>query len=83
MACWCLDEGENDVALTSSAKDDKRDRAEIRESVLTHGVQNSARSIGRALKIAGGEKIGRSVHLVFSIDPETFILGDPGRRETA
>jgi hypothetical protein len=60
-----------------------RDRVEIREGALTHGVQDTARSIGRALKIAGAEKAGRSVHLVLLIDPETFILGDLGGREAA
>ncbi len=56
---------------------------EIREGALTHRVQATARSIERALKSAGGGKLGRRVHLVFSIDPEAFILGDPGRREVA
>ena len=56
---------------------------EIREGALTHRVQATARSIERALKIAGEGKLGRRVHLDFSIDPEAFILGDPGRREAA
>ncbi len=56
---------------------------EIREGALTHRVQTTARSIERALKIAGGGKLGRRVHLVFSIDPEAFILGELGRREAA
>ena len=56
---------------------------EIREGALTHRVQATVRSIERALKIAGGGKLGRRVPLVFSIDPEAFILEDSGRREVA
>jgi hypothetical protein len=60
-----------------------RDRVEIREGALTYRVQDTARSIERVLKIARGGKLGCRVHLVFSIDAETFILGDPGLREAA
>jgi hypothetical protein len=39
---------------------------EIREGALTHRVQTTASSIERALKVAGGEKPGRKVRLLFS-----------------
>lgn len=60
-----------------------RDRVEIREGTLTYRVQDTARSIERVLKMAEGGKLGCRVHLVFSIDAETFILGDPSPREVA
>ena len=41
-------------------------------------------SIKRALKIAGAGKPGRSIRLVFPIDPEAFFIPeDSGRREVA
>jgi hypothetical protein len=45
---------------------------EIREGALTYRMPVSASSIEGALKIAGGAKLGRRVHLVFPIDSEAF-----------
>jgi hypothetical protein len=57
---------------------------EIREGALTHRTRVTAPSIERALKIAGEEKLGRRVRLVFPIDPEAFFLTEvPGRKEAA
>jgi hypothetical protein len=57
---------------------------EIREGALTHRTQVTALSIERALKIAGGEKPGRRVRLVFPIEPEAFFVTEvPGRKEAA
>jgi hypothetical protein len=57
---------------------------EIREGALTHRVQTTAPSIERALKVAGGEKPGRKVRLLFTIDPEAyFIPEDSGWTEAA
>jgi hypothetical protein len=47
---------------------------EIREGALTHRARVIAPSIERALKIAGGGKPGRSMRLVFPIDPEAFFV---------
>ena len=57
---------------------------EIREAALTHRTRVTAPSIERALKIAGGGKPGRRVHIVFPIDPEAFFVTEvPGRKEAA
>ena len=57
---------------------------EIHEGALTHRTQVTAPSIERALKIAGGGKSGRSVRLVFPIDPEAFfVTEDSSRKEAA
>ena len=57
---------------------------EIREGALTHRTRVIAPSIERALKIAGGGKPGRSVRLVFPIDPEAFFVTEvPGLKEAA
>jgi hypothetical protein len=57
---------------------------EIREGALTHRTRVTAPSIERALKIAGEEKLGRRVRLVFPIDPEAFFLTEvPSRKEAA
>jgi hypothetical protein len=72
------------VALTSCANDDMRDRVEIREGTLTYRVQDTARSIGRALKLAEGGKLGRRGRFALPIDPEAFLVpGEPGRIEVA
>ena len=55
---------------------------EVRKGALTHRVRVTAPSIERALKMAGGGKPDRRVHLVLPIDPEAFLApGDPARRE--
>jgi hypothetical protein len=57
---------------------------EIREDALTHRTRVTAPSIERALKIAGGGKPGRRVHLVFPIEPEAFFVTEvPGLKEAA
>jgi hypothetical protein len=57
---------------------------EIREGALTHRVQTTAPSIEWALKVAGAEKPGRKVRLLFTIDPEAFFIPeDSGWREAA
>ena len=57
---------------------------EIRENALAHRTRVTAPSIERALKIAGGGKPGRSVRLVFPIDPEAFfVTEDSSRKEAA
>ena len=57
---------------------------EIRESALTDRTQVTAPSIEQALKIAGGGKPGRSVRLLFPIDPEAFFVTEvPGLKEAA
>jgi hypothetical protein len=57
---------------------------EIRENALAHRTRVIAPSIERALKIAGGGKPGRSVRLVFPIDPEAFFVTEvPGLKEAA
>jgi len=57
---------------------------EIREGALTHQTRVTAPSIERALKIAGGGKPGRRVHIVFSIEPEAFFVTEvPSRKEAA
>jgi hypothetical protein len=57
---------------------------EIREGAVTRWVRISARSIERALEMAGDGTPGRGVRLVFPIDPEaTFAHENPGRREAA
>jgi hypothetical protein len=57
---------------------------EIREGALTHRTRVTAPSIERALKIAGGGKPGRSMRLVFPIEPEAFLGSEvPSRKEAA
>ena len=57
---------------------------EIRKSALTYRVRVTARSIERALKIAGDGKPGRRIRLVFPIDPEAFFVSaGSGTREAA
>jgi hypothetical protein len=57
---------------------------EIRKGVLTQQVQVTAPSIEQALKMAGEGKPGRTVRLVFPIDPEAFFVPAPsGTREAA
>ena len=45
---------------------------ELREGATTCRAQYTSSSIERALELAGGGKPGRSVRLVFPIDPESF-----------
>jgi hypothetical protein len=47
---------------------------EVRESALTYRVRITAPSIERALEIVGEGKSGRSVRLLFPIDPEVFFV---------
>jgi hypothetical protein len=57
---------------------------EIHEDALTYRTRVTAPSIERALKIVGGEKTGRRVHLVFPIEPEAFFVTEvPGLKEAA
>jgi hypothetical protein len=57
---------------------------EIRESAFSHRTRVTAPSIERALKIAGGGRLGRRVRLVFPIEPAAFFVTDvPGRKEAA
>jgi hypothetical protein len=52
---------------------------EIREGATTRRAQFTTSSIERALELAGGEKSGRRVRLVFPIDSEAFFVpGGPG-----
>jgi hypothetical protein len=63
----------------------KRVTVEICEGALTNRVRVTARSIERAIKIAGDGKPGRRVCLVFPIDPEVFFVpaASGTRREAA
>ena len=57
---------------------------EIHEGALTHRTRVTAPSIERALKIAGGGKPGRSVRLIFPIEPEVFFVTEVlGLKEAA
>jgi hypothetical protein len=57
---------------------------EIREGALTYRTRVTAPSIERALKIAGGEKPGRRVSLIFPIEPEVFFVTEVlGLKEAA
>jgi hypothetical protein len=57
---------------------------EIREGAVTRRVPITAPSIERALKLAGEEKSGRTMRLLFLIDPEAFFVRESaGRREAA
>jgi hypothetical protein len=58
---------------------------EIREGALTYRVRVTAPSIERALAIAGEGKPGRSVRLIFPIEPEAFFVPEDSstRREAA
>jgi hypothetical protein len=57
---------------------------EIHEGALTHRARVTAPSIERALKIVGGGKPGRRVHIVFPIEPEVFFVTEVlGRKEAA
>ena len=57
---------------------------EVCEGATTRRVQISAPSIGRALELAGDGSPGRTVRLLFPIDPEAFFVPeDPGRKQAA
>ena len=58
---------------------------EVREGELTYRAQVTSSSIERALEIMGEEKPGRSVRLLFPIEPEVFFAPVPSgtRREAA
>jgi hypothetical protein len=57
---------------------------EVREGAVTRRVRITASSIERALKIAGDGTPGRSVRIVFPIDPEAYFVHESaGRREAA
>jgi hypothetical protein len=57
---------------------------EVREDAVTRRLQIVAPSIERAMKMAGDEKRGRRVRLLFPIDPEIFFVPeDRDRREAA
>jgi hypothetical protein len=57
---------------------------EIHEGATTRRVQFTTSSIERALELAGGGKPGRSVRLIFPIEPEAFFATQvPGRQEAA
>jgi hypothetical protein len=57
---------------------------EVREDAVTRRMRIVAPSIERAMKMAGDEKRGRRVRLLFPIDPETFFVPeDSDRREGA
>jgi hypothetical protein len=57
---------------------------EVREDAVARRMQIIAPSIERAMKMAGDEKLGRRVRLLFPIDPEAFfVLKDRDRREAA
>jgi hypothetical protein len=57
---------------------------EVREDAVTRRMRIVAPSIERAMKMAGDEKRGRRVRLLFPIDPETFFVPeDSDRREAA
>jgi hypothetical protein len=45
---------------------------EIREGAVTRRARFTTSSIERALELAGGGKPGRTVRLVFPIEPEAF-----------
>jgi hypothetical protein len=47
---------------------------EIREDAITRQARFTTSSIERALELAGGGKPGRSVRLVFPIEPEAFFV---------
>jgi hypothetical protein len=52
---------------------------EIHEGATTRRVRLTSSSIERALELAGGGKPGRSVRLIFPIEPEAFFVpGSPG-----
>ena len=57
---------------------------EVREDAVTRRMRIVAPSIERAMKMAGDEKRGRRVRLLFPIDPETFFVPkDRNRMEAA
>lgn len=57
---------------------------EVREAAVTRRMRIVAPSIERAMKMAGDEKCGRRVRLLFPIDPKTFFVPkDRDRREAA
>jgi hypothetical protein len=57
---------------------------EVREDAVTRRMRIVAPSIERAMKVAGDEKLGRRVRLLFPIDPEIFFVPeDRDRREAA
>jgi hypothetical protein len=58
-------------------------RLEIREGALTYRVRVSTSSIERALKIAGGGKIGREVRLIFPIDSEDLSIPEVPSQDRA
>ena len=56
---------------------------EVREGTVTRRVRIIAPSIERTLKMAGAEKPGRRVRLLFPIDPETFFVPEGSERREA
>ena len=57
---------------------------EVREDAVARRMRVIAPSIERAMKMAGDEKRGRRVRLLFPIDPETFFVPkDRDRMEAA
>jgi hypothetical protein len=57
---------------------------EVREDAVTRRMRIVAPSIERAMKMAGDEKRGRRVRLLFPIDSKTFFVPeDRDRREAA
>ena len=56
---------------------------EIREGTLTYRTRVRTSSIERALKIAGGGKIGRKVRLIFPIDSEDLSMPEVPSQDKA
>jgi hypothetical protein len=57
---------------------------EVREDAVTRRMRIVAPYIERAMKMAGDEKRGRRVRLLFPIDPKTFFVPkDRDRMEAA
>jgi hypothetical protein len=57
---------------------------EIRESAFTYRRRVTAPSIEQALRVAGGGRPGRRVHLLFPTEPEAFFVTEvPGQIEVA
>jgi hypothetical protein len=48
---------------------------EIKEKAISRRVRVTASNIERALELAGEGKTGRTVSLVFPIQPEAFFVG--------
>jgi hypothetical protein len=56
---------------------------EVREGALTYQARVTTSSIERALEIMVEGKPGRSVRLVFPIDPEAFFITEASERREA